>query len=313
MTSSVRTKSSRRGGRGAGQLIIGILIVLGVIASLFLVFSESVELLRVGLVAALWAAIAGAIAMTKYRRESALDKAKVRDLQTVYELQLEREISARREFEMGVETRVRHEVRADSEELAGLRQELAALRANLQVLFEGQLPVDRVALRADSMRVQELARGSYGSYQPAPSGLFVPENRPPAPAYDSETDVSPHFASPYDEPVTAETSILMPDMVPETPAATDEQQPEPATSPEPVVEPALDVVEPALDVESEPAHEPLPEPAAGSRRRRRAASSDADDAAGSHSSGLTVAEIMANLQSEGSGNEGVPRPSRHRS
>ncbi len=308
MTSPVRTKSSRRGGRGAGQLIIGILIVLGVIASLFLVFSESVELLRVGLVAALWAAIAGAIAMTKYRRESALDKAKVRDLQTVYELQLEREISARREFEMGVETRVRHEVRADSEELAGLRQELAALRANLQVLFEGQLPVDRVALRADSMRVQELARGAYGSYQPAPSGLFVPENRPPAPAYDSETDVSPHFASPYDEPVTAETSILMPDMLADSPAATDEQEqePEPVTSPVPLLD-----VEPASEPEPEP--EPLPEPAAGPRRRRRAASSDAEAGAGSHSSGLTVAEIMANLQSEGSGHEGVLRPSRHRS
>ncbi len=31
--------------------------------------------------------------MTKYRRESALDKAKAEDLKTVYELQLDREIS----------------------------------------------------------------------------------------------------------------------------------------------------------------------------------------------------------------------------
>ena len=84
-------------------MIIAALLALAVIASLFLIFSNSVQLLRVGLVVALWAATLGAIAMTKYRRESALDKAKVADLQTVYELQLEREISARREYELSVE------------------------------------------------------------------------------------------------------------------------------------------------------------------------------------------------------------------
>lgn len=69
-------------------MIIAALLALAVIASLFLIFSNSVQLLRVGLVVALWAATLGAIAMTKYRRESALDKAKVADLQTVYERHL---------------------------------------------------------------------------------------------------------------------------------------------------------------------------------------------------------------------------------
>ena len=49
-------------------MIVAGLVVLAVVASLLLIFSESVQLLRVGLVVALWAATLRAIAMTKYRR-----------------------------------------------------------------------------------------------------------------------------------------------------------------------------------------------------------------------------------------------------
>ena len=187
-------------------MIIAALLALAVIASLFLIFSNSVQLLRVGLVVALWAATLGAIAMTKYRRESALDKAKVADLQTVYELQLEREISARREYELSVEGRVRREVTADAEELAGLRAELVALRRNLEALFEGGLLPEQTALKTDSTRVPELGGSSYGAYQPAPSGLYVPgagQNGPSQPAPNVGG-----LASPNDDPVTAETTVV---------------------------------------------------------------------------------------------------------
>lgn len=187
-------------------MIIAALLALAVIASLFLIFSNSVQLLRVGLVVALWAATLGAIAMTKYRRESALDKAKVADLQTVYELQAEREISARREYELSVEGRVRREVTADAEELAGLRAELVALRRNLEALFEGGLLPEQTALKTDSTRVPELGGSSYGAYQPAPSGLYVPgagQNGPSQPAPNVGG-----LASPNDDPVTAETTVV---------------------------------------------------------------------------------------------------------
>ncbi len=113
-------------------------------------------MIRVGLVAALWAAAIGTLAATRYRRESAVDKAKVNDLQKVYQLQLEREVAARREYELGVETRVRREVGANAEEMAALRAELAILRENLHRLFDGDLLEDRPALRAEAVRVQEL-------------------------------------------------------------------------------------------------------------------------------------------------------------
>ena len=272
-------------------------MTLGLVASVALVFTESVPLLRIGVMAAAWAAIAGAFAMTKYRREAAMDKAKARDLQTVYELQLEREIAARREYEMGVEAKVRREVRADAEELAGLRAELVALRANLQVLFDGQLPVERVALRADSVRVGELASGA--------NGRPIPDRRTPPPAYESDNHQRPQFATPYDEPVTAELIVPEPYRQPSRPDPEPVPSPVPAPPPVPEPTPEPDPI-PAHEPPSEP--EPLPEteppptiadlPSIPTSRRRRRTESASNEADGSHSKGLSVAQIMANLQSE---------------
>ncbi|MFH5209380.1 DUF6779 domain-containing protein [Antrihabitans sp. NCIMB 15449] len=331
MTSASRTKSPRRGRRSAGQLILAAMLGLGLIASIFLIFADSVQLLRVGVVAAAWAAIVGGIAMTKYRRESAVDKAKARDLQTVYELQLEREISARREFEMGVEARVRREVRADAEELAGLRAELVALRANLQVLFDGQLPSERVALRADSTRVQELASGQDGDYpdyrepraRDLQNGRDVPvfdRNRPPDPAYVADNNQRPQFATPYDEPVTAEVAAIpefgpMPTApAPAPPVVSTPEQQLPQydaadTAPEPIFEPEAEF-EPEFEPDVDAELPPLPEPAAGSRRRRRAEAEAAEDD-GPAPKSISVAELMANLRSETVGSEGSGRRSRH--
>ncbi|MFD4368885.1 DUF6779 domain-containing protein [Rhodococcus sp. NPDC058521] len=357
MTNPGRLKAPRRPKRSASQMIVAGLLALAVVASLFLIFSDSVQLLRVGLVIALWAATLGAIAMTKYRRESALDKAKVNDLQTVYELQLEREITARREYELTVEKRVRSEVRADSEELAALRAELSALRQNLEVLFDGAMPTERTALRADSTRVQELARGAYGSYQPAASGLYIPGS---GGGQSSSTGSRAYghghsgFASPEDDPVTAETTIVPGDYdqeaAPEQGSTQDRNEQgsftvdgypresteaddaEPRTDPrmqavrredlEPQETEAVQEAEPELRVAEEVgAQEPASEefvaeeivaeevvaeetaeadsaPQRTSRRSRRALESEEHESSGAHSSGLTVAQIMANMQAD---------------
>lgn len=168
-------------------MIVAGLIALAMIASLFLVLSDSVQLLRVAVVAALWAATVGAIAMTKYRRESALDRAKAEDLKKVYELQLQREISARREYELTVEEKVRSDLRVEADEMAALRSELATLRRTLEVLFDGRLPDDVVALEGQGERRQALGVATRVT-APRPSG--------------------PAFASPDDEPVTAETTSV---------------------------------------------------------------------------------------------------------
>ncbi|NUS94267.1 MAG: hypothetical protein HOQ36_17995, partial [Nocardia sp.] len=149
MVSPSRSSTSSRGREDVGKLFLGALVLLGLVASVFLVFSDSLAFIRVGLVVALWAAVLGAWAAGRYQ-------AKMRDLRQIYALELEREISARREHEIGVESRVRSELGADATEMAALRAELAVLRRQLERLFDGELPEERPALRASAFRVQEL-------------------------------------------------------------------------------------------------------------------------------------------------------------
>jgi hypothetical protein len=120
------------------------LLVLAIVASSALVFTNRVELLKLAVIIALWAAVAAAFVSSIYRRQSDMDQAKARDLKLVYDLQLDREISARREYELSVESQLRRELSSElraqsSDEVASLRAELAALRANLEIIFDTDL------------------------------------------------------------------------------------------------------------------------------------------------------------------------------
>lgn len=153
MTVLSRGARNRRGGRRPGWLLLTVLLFLAIVASSALVFTNRVDLLKLAVIIALWAAIIGAFASVVYRRQSDTDQARVRDLKLVYDLQLDREISARREYELGLETHLRREIGSEiraqaSDEVAALRAELAALRTNLEVLFDADLS-GRPALESD--------------------------------------------------------------------------------------------------------------------------------------------------------------------
>ncbi|MFI9505851.1 DUF6779 domain-containing protein [Nocardia sp. NPDC052566] len=325
MVSPSRSSTSRRRRDDAGKFFIGVLILLGLVASVFLVFSDSLQFVRIGLVAALWAAAIGALAATRYRKESTVDKAKVRDLQTVYELQLEREVTARREYELGVEARVREEVGADASDMAALRAELTVLRQSLQRLFDGDLPMDRPALRADATRIQELPSAAAdlsdnsSADAEAWSRSTAQQTRSTVtPVFVSDHPEPPLFASPFDEPVTAETSAVSPEYDEESDAeitdvdidddrhtgpisgsgswadAFAETPPEPIRPAPQTAAPAAPPQAPRLSAPDAPTMG-----SASSRRRRREADTEEDTS----SRRLSVAEIMANLQSEENGRD----------
>jgi len=155
MTEVSRGARSRRGDRGSGWILLTTLLVLAIAASSTLVFTNRVELLRLAVVLALWAAAVAAFVTVIYRRQSELDQARARDMKFVYDLQLDREISARREYELSVESHLRRslsrEIRAEAaDEMAGLRTELAALRSQLEVMLGTDL-APRPALESERM------------------------------------------------------------------------------------------------------------------------------------------------------------------
>ncbi|WP_158887546.1 phage holin family protein [Amycolatopsis anabasis] len=145
-----------RGRRFGGPwLVVG--LILAVAATLALVLSNDMRWLRLGIVAALWAALIGAFLAVKYRKHASSTEETVAQAQAVYELELEREIAARREYELEIEAETRDRVEADSrEELEALRTEVLALRESLQSLFGGEVLYERVALTAQATRMRRL-------------------------------------------------------------------------------------------------------------------------------------------------------------
>ncbi|MFL0283885.1 DUF6779 domain-containing protein [Mycobacterium sp. SMC-21] len=153
MIDPTRAARGRRANRRPGWLLLTALLVLAIIASSALVFTDQVELLKLAVVIALWAAVAAAFASFIYRRQADLDQARARDLKLVYDLQLDREIAARREYELSLESHLRRELASElraqsADEVAALRAELAALRANLEFYFDTDL-AHRPALETD--------------------------------------------------------------------------------------------------------------------------------------------------------------------
>jgi hypothetical protein len=144
MTVLSRGARVRRGGRRPGWVLLTALLVLAIGASSALVFTNRVELLKLAVILALWAAVAGAFVSVLYRRQSDADAARARDMKLVYDLQLEREISARREYELTVESQLRRELASElraqaADEVAALRAELTSLRTSLEILFDTDL------------------------------------------------------------------------------------------------------------------------------------------------------------------------------
>jgi hypothetical protein len=169
MTDLSRGARVRRGGRRPGWVLLTALLVLAIGASSALVFTNRVELLKLAVILALWAAVVAAFVSVIYRRQSDVDQARARDLKLVYDLQLDREISARREYELTVESQLRRELASElrahaADEVSALRAELAALRTNLEILFDAELSerpaleTERKNVRSDWDREHESAR-----------------------------------------------------------------------------------------------------------------------------------------------------------
>ncbi|BCQ07015.1 membrane protein [Mycobacterium heckeshornense] len=219
MTVLSRGARVRRGGHRPGWLLLTALLVLAIGASSALVFTNRVELLKLAVILALWAAVVAAFVSVIYRRQSDVDQARVRDLKLVYDLQLDREISARREYELTVESQLRRELASElraqaADEVAALRAELAALRTNLEILFDAELS-HRPALETERTTVR-----SYSEWER--------QDESPRDRFDRVTSLRPEEAASRSEDRSIIDVPEEPLLPPPRPAA-----PEPAPGPYP--------------------------------------------------------------------------------
>lgn len=135
-------------------------LCFAVAATAVLVLSDDARWLRLGIVAALWAALLGAFLAASYRRQADQKQESMDEAQAIYELELEREVAARREYELEIETEARRGIEAKSrQELEALRREVTALRESLQKLFGAEVLYERVALTAQSTRMRSIHEG----------------------------------------------------------------------------------------------------------------------------------------------------------
>lgn len=219
-------------------MLLTALLVLAILASSTLVFTNRVELLRLAVILSLWAAVMAAFVTVIYRRQSDVAQARARDMKFVYDLQLDREISARREYELSVEARLRRQLSREgvqaADEMAALRAELSALRSQLEVMLGADL-APRPALESERIAV------------PLPSAQMPPTPMPPAPGRVESSRVT----------VVTEEIVTVSE---ETEYVTEEA----------VESPIIDVAEEPVYEEPAPVPPPAPEPPVWGPYRRPA-------------------------------------------
>jgi hypothetical protein len=285
MTVLSRGGRVRRGGRRPGWVLLTALLVLAIGASSALVFTDRVELLKLAVILALWAAVAGAFVSVLYRRQSDADQSRVRDLKLVYDLQLDREISARREYELTVESQLRRELASElraqaADDVAVLRAELAALRTSLEILFDTDLeqrpaletleseptagrPVDWVASdRPTSVRQDNPAgRADESAIIDVPEEPLLPPRQPP-PAREPN-----RYETRYEAPFAA--TPIAPPVAPPPPAPEPRFEPRHRPPPPPTPEPAPTPAPPPPPPQQWLPPGPPPPATSGRRRRDR--------------------------------------------
>ena len=144
-------------GSSGGRVLLAGAMLLALAATGLLVLTDEQKWLRLGIVAALWAALGGAFVAARYRKQVADQREAAAERQKIYELELEREVAARREYELEVAAEAKRQAEEEArDDIAVLRDELQKMRQTLESLLGGEFLVERYALRAESTRMRSI-------------------------------------------------------------------------------------------------------------------------------------------------------------
>ena len=258
--------------------------VAALAGTVVMLFTNSANILKLSLILALWAAVAGLIVIYRLRRDN----------EEATRLQEEREKTFAAELE-AARAGAPSGVDAPSEELLrDIQEELRSLRSTIEEMSGHVFEYEPAAVHAAARRIQEIESFTQPTYEPS-------DDRP-AGAPSSDAIAGRIGSQPSRETQNPLTALISEHQAKqEAQEAQEAQKPEPEPAPIPEPEPVPEPVsepepEPAPQPEPEPEHgrheqpvteviETVPEPAprAGGRRRR--------DAAGDNA--VSVAELLA--------------------
>lgn len=133
-------------------LAVGFGCALG--ASVMIFVTDNPQYLRIGILVALWGFVFAALAAARKQVEDAETVTSELELRRSYESELEREVTARREYELRLESQLRREVQdAFTSQVGGLRDELMRVRQELSEQWDSELRVERMVMRTQSVRL----------------------------------------------------------------------------------------------------------------------------------------------------------------
>ncbi len=133
-----------------GQVGVAILVVLAVVASIIMLISGSQAALKLALIAALWAAVLGFFLVTRYRRDVAERTLELELREEAFSTELAR-VQAERDAQPGSAQSAPADL-----DLAEIKEQLAAIRRQLEDLAGREFTYEPAALRAEARRIAEI-------------------------------------------------------------------------------------------------------------------------------------------------------------
>jgi len=128
--------------------------VCAIAASVTIFVTENAQYLRIAILVALWGFVFAALAAGRRQTEQAVAASTEVELRKSYEMELEREVAARREYELRLEAQLRREVQEDfTSQVAALHEEMIRLRRELSEQWDSELRVERMVMRTQSVRM----------------------------------------------------------------------------------------------------------------------------------------------------------------
>ena len=159
-------------------ILMSVLLMLAVIASIVMLFASSAGWMKVAVLLALWSAVIGAVLVTRYRKTIALERKRLETIEELHKVELDRELATHREQELILEQNYLDSLEGNNDDnIAALRAEVFALRAQLAEFMGEDFDDEQVALRAQAERLRELDSPQQASPMKNPTGHDRPTPR----------------------------------------------------------------------------------------------------------------------------------------